>query len=559
MKKPSRHMKNLIGCKKDFSINYQPLTLNRRGFSLVEVMVAAIILGISLMAIYAVYIKTFEASGRAETKTVAASIAQRTMESAINKPYANIALMSTASPTPPTSFVVTNKDPASTTVTESVVLVSSGTPTDYVTYQQTISEKGINYTVTTIISWHDDADDQTAPDDPDPNDYKRVHVTVTWPGATAPVTLDRFVSMYYRPNAHTTAGADAGKFQEDNRYTNPKYANLGSVNLETYTGGNKTAKAEAFGVSSTNKNSSDDIAWVEEFTDDDSGAEYPVSGNSSETLSSFSDPTDEPIITMKASGNTIASAAAGALSNIIGTESWHTGEFPDYVGWPDDSSEWPSPPGWVTTWLQPSSIAKSDLSGGIEWDYLPVPHAQNYKLFETGASLAGTKSVITSETSSNKAVSRSWSRVENILIVKMTMQSAGKSVVSIDSVEASVQGEANGEASGLKNTVSWVVKGLVVYDPATSDAVSGIPAVIDSTDDLPIISWPEPIKSITVGDVTENVDAGRAEASVTAITIELNENTILLNGQGQNANDLTIPASKITLGTAQTNVSYTIM
>ncbi|KKK50868.1 hypothetical protein LCGC14_3120730, partial [marine sediment metagenome] len=67
------------------TINY----FSSKGFSLVEVMVAAIILGVSLMAIYAVYIKTFEASGRAESKTVATSLAQETMENVINRPYNN--------------------------------------------------------------------------------------------------------------------------------------------------------------------------------------------------------------------------------------------------------------------------------------------------------------------------------------------------------------------------------------------------------------------------------------------------------------------------------------
>ncbi len=551
MKKPSRHMKNLMGRKKDFSINYQPLTLNRRGFSLVEVMVAAIILGVSLMAIYAVYIKTFEASGRAETKTVAASIAQRTMESAINKPFANLALMSTASPTPPTSFVVTNKDAGSTTVTETVVTVSSGTPSDYVTYQQTISEKGISYTVTTIVSWHDDDEDQLAPSDPDPNDYKRVHVTVTWPGATAPVTLDRFVSMYFRPNAHTTAGAKAAEFKLDDS----NYVSLGSVNLETYTGGNKTSKAESLGLSSANLNSSGDLAGGEYFTDDDAGAEYPAEAHedgtsSGASISSFS---DSPI-SLKSNGSSTIKASAGAISNIISSAySWHSGDNSGSGLWDD----WPSPPDWslYQNWKLPSSIAKSELNGGITWDYTPDPHPQTYKLFETGDAVSGTKSVITSETSNNKAVSRSWSKIYNVKIVKMNMQSVGKSIISIDSVEASVEGNAD-SSSSLNNTISWQLNNLKIIDSTTGNEVAGIPSIVDEKSDMPsVASWPAPIDTITVGEVTNNTDAGRAEARVVAITIKLKLDSNLLASQG----NMVIPASTITLGDVQTNVTYTSM
>ncbi len=546
MKKQSRHMKNLMGRKKDFSINYQPLTLNRHGFSLVEVLVAAIILGVSLMAIYAVYIKTFEASGRAETKMVATSIAQRTMESAINKPFANIALMSTASPTPPTSFEVINKDPDSTTLTEPVVLVSSGTPTDYVTYQQTVSEKGISYTVTTIVSWHDDDNDQIAPNDPDPNDFKRVHVTVTWPGATAPVTLDRFVSMYYRPNAHTTAGADAGQLRLDD---GTNYVSLGSVNLETYTGGNKTSKAESLGLSSTNINSSGDLAGVEFFTDDDSGAEFPAEAHedgssSGASLSSFN---DSSTIMLKSGGSSTVKASAGAITDIIGASGnqWHGGEFTGSDLWND----WPAPPDWsllYQNWKQPSSIAKSDLSGGIYWEYLATdPGYPTYKLFETGTVLTGTKSVITSEASNDKAVSRSWSEVKDIKIAETAGDVNG--VISIESVKVWIEGEA--DSSGvLKNTVDWSIANLKIGSTT-------IPIVDKDNPFSAPTPLPEPIISITVGDAEEDTSAGRAEASVTAIVIELDDpdNSFFTD------NGVTVPKSRVTLGTAQTNVTYTSM
>ncbi len=517
--------------------NCQPSTLNRRGFSLVEVMVAAIILGVSLLAIYGVYIKTFEASGRAEEKTVAISVAQSIMEDAINKPFANIALYSSVNPPPPSTFIVTNKDENSTQVTENVVTISSGSASDYVTYQQTINKIGINFSVTTIVSWHDDATDQTAPDDPDPNDYKRVHVTVTWPGTTAPVTLDRFISMYYRPNAQTTAGAEAGEFRLDD---NSNYASLGSVNLEAYSGGNKTSKAEALGLSTSNLNAQNEIAWVEEFTDDDSGAEYPDVGHDEETDSTFS---DSPIF-LKTGGSTAARASAGAMSNIIGASgySWHLDDILGSGLWYD----WPSPPSWSTAWQQPSAIAKSDLNTGFYWQYTPV-HSEGHQMFESGVAMAGTKSVITAESSNNKSVVRSWSKVENVKIIEIPGEPNG--IISIDKVEASVEGEANGTSGGLQNTVTWKIYGLKVQ------GITGIPYEVDSEDDLPdMTSLPAPIQSIEVGDVTENTDGGRAEASVTAIKIEIYENPTILASWG-----ITIPASKVNLGIAQTNVSYTTL
>ncbi len=515
-------------------LSSQPSTLNRRGFSLVEVMVAAIILGVSLLAIYGVYIKTFEASGRAEEKTIAISVAQSIMEEAINKPFANIALYSPVSPPPPSTFSVLNKD--NTQVTENVVTVGSGSASDYVTYQQTINKIGINFSVTTIVSWHDDADDQTAPDDPDPNDYKRVHVTVTWPGTTAPVTLDRFISMYYRPNAQTTAGAEAGEFRLDD---NSNYASLGSVNLEAYSGGNKTSKAEALGLSTSNLNAQNEIAWVEEFTDDDSGAEYPDVGHDEETDSTFS---DSPIF-LKTGGSTAARASAGAMSNIIGASgySWHLDDILGSGLWYD----WPSPPSWSTVWQQPSAIAKSDLNTGFYWQYTPV-HSEGHQLFESGAAMAGTKSVITAESSNNKSVARSWSKIENVKILEMPGEPNG--IISIGSVEASVEGEANGTAGGLLNTVTWRLTDFKVQ------GFANIP-VVDSEDDIASITpLPAPIQSIEVGEITQNTDGGRAEASITALKIEIYQDAGILGSWG-----ITIPAAKVNLGIAQTNVSYTTL
>ncbi|TET53430.1 MAG: prepilin-type N-terminal cleavage/methylation domain-containing protein, partial [Actinobacteria bacterium] len=302
------------------SNNEQRTTNN--GFSLTEVLVAAAILGLSMLAIYSIYIKTYSASGRQELKANASSLAQEKMEKIINKPYAYIALW--ASPSPPTNYTFTNKD--STQVQENIIIVNSGTQSEYVEYIETVNKIGKSFTITTLISWHDDDNDGLASDDPNPNDYKRVHIEVDWAGNNNPIILDRFVSMYYRPHATSNSAADAGEIRLDD---NTNYASLGSSNIAIYSGGNKTSKAEAWGISTENYNEESQTAWEEVFTDDDSSADYPDELHQTDSLASLS---DDPIYL---SGSSSAEVSAKATGNTIGSQTWHPGEFTTIDGWPD--------------------------------------------------------------------------------------------------------------------------------------------------------------------------------------------------------------------------------
>jgi len=57
----------------------------------------------------------------------------------------------------------------------------------------------IPYTITTTISWHDDAGDGLGVGDSNPNDYKDLRVVVSWPehaGVSGSVTLSTIVADY---------------------------------------------------------------------------------------------------------------------------------------------------------------------------------------------------------------------------------------------------------------------------------------------------------------------------------------------------------------------------
>ena len=500
----------------------------RDGFSLTEVMVAVVILAISLLTIYAVFIKTYQVSGRTEAREIANALAQETMENVVNKPFSNLALWAAAG---------TNPMPPDTALGESVIKVTSGTQSDYVDYQSTTSKLGIIFTVTTTITWHDDDDDGVfggSPSDPDPNDYKRVHMVVSWPGGSG-ITLDRFVSLYYRPYGNSTASANAAVF------TASDYANLGSTTINSYTGGNKTAKAEAKGFSTNNFNDESEVKAMV-FVDDNAGSASPSEDNIDKVVTY----SEAAPIHLKSGYSNTAKVQASAIENIIDDSiSWHSVEFLSNDGWPVSSSEWPSPPVWSSSWKQPSSIAKSELTGGMYWDY---SDPKDIKLFETGEARSGSKSVIVAGTSNDKIVTRSWSKISNIKLIEGGLEDGTiNPVISIDSVEARVEIEANGTAGGAKvNKQYWKITGLKVgsADPVTIEAP-----------DIPTISVISPIQSITVAaenTSSASADGTSAGAEVLALKILISASSFTYNSE-----TVSVPAATITLGTADASVSYT--
>lgn len=525
--------------------------IRKRGFSLTEVIVATTILGISLLTIYGVYFKTFSASSRSEMKSAANATAQEKMEKILNMPYAKIALWANSSPAPASSYTFTNQD--ETSVVENTVLASTGIESDYITHQEQVIKNGETFTITTTITWHDDADDylatSTPTPDPDPNDYKRVHVTVSWPGANKPVVIDRFVSMYFRPFASATAGANAGDFRLDD---DSNYVSIGSTSLENHTGGNKTSSVEAKGFSIKDKNcgtdysSCTDIPWVKEYTDDDASTSSPESVDDSETVydSSFNDPSFD-ISMREPNSYSTASVSSGTLTNIIdGSPSWHSGDLVGSGLW----DSWPTPPTWTTDWNEPSAIAKTDFVTDMDWKYSPV-HSEGYKMFDTDDGRAGSKSAITSG-ATIKVVARSWSQIKDVEVIQMP-GGFTEGVIEVGNVMTTVEVEASASTGGKINTPvteSCEIENFHIrYGGSPSDVF--ISSLTDQSQ-IPA-TLPEPIQSITVCQQSQSTDATSAQHSVTALVIKINENSSLLSG-------ITIPASTATLGIAEASVSHTM-
>jgi len=524
--------------------------MRKKGFSFIEVMVAVAILSLSLLAVYAVYIKVFEASARTEKKALATAVAQEVLETAINKPFTNMALWagSGASPMPADNYSFTDKGNANP-VSETTVKAFSGNASDYVSYMQTVNRGGVTFTIYSTITWHDDIDDNIDGSDPDPYDYKRVHITVSWPGAIEPVIIDRFISLYYRPHANAMAWAEAGGFSFDD---GSKYVRLGWTKVEPYTGGNKTSKTEAKGLL-TQSFQSDSQVKEDLFTDDDADTAIATEDNESKTINYVnpleSDST-QPLFKKTGAGSMVQ-LSASAIRNYLSNpgQTWHSSEFEsEGHPWP----YWTPTNTWTTSWQQPSAIAKSSLDGGIYWIYKPnIPPDQNFQLFETGSAYAGSKSVVTTSFSNNKITARGWSKINDISLLEKPGLPNG--LVFINWVAVRVEVEANGVTGGAAvNKQEVLFDDFHIYNPSTSSYVE----VSNQAQINAINPLPSPINSITIGSPTysTNGDGMKAQISETALTITINPQTNYFTVGGVQAD---IPASTVTLGKAEVNVSYT--
>lgn len=133
----------------------------RRGFTLVETVVAVGVFGIFFSAIALILQQVLENVGTTRVRTVALAIAQEKMEVIRNLPYANVGTV-------------------------------GGIPSGPIQQTEIITINNQQFTVTTSIFFIDDVFDTEAPTDTNPADYKRVRVQITWGGvypSRQPVTL----------------------------------------------------------------------------------------------------------------------------------------------------------------------------------------------------------------------------------------------------------------------------------------------------------------------------------------------------------------------------------
>lgn len=123
----------------------------RRGFTLVEVMVALTVLLMAAVAFVPLFIYVGEASEANRARLVATKLATSVIEDIRALPYQSIGLV-------------------------------GGNPSGVLERDTVVTVDGRQYTVQVDVWWVDDPADGTGAADPIPNDYKRVAVTVSAPG-----------------------------------------------------------------------------------------------------------------------------------------------------------------------------------------------------------------------------------------------------------------------------------------------------------------------------------------------------------------------------------------
>ncbi|OGV92883.1 hypothetical protein A3B57_02795 [Microgenomates group bacterium RIFCSPLOWO2_01_FULL_47_10] len=126
-----------------------------RGFTLLETLVASALLFMFLAGVLVILQILMRSVGEARLRLVASSLASERLETAKNLPY-------------------------------EVLGTVGGIPPGDLPQSETVTQNGQDFVVTTAVVYIDDGFDGVLPEDPIPNDYKRVRVTVTWAGVFQP-------------------------------------------------------------------------------------------------------------------------------------------------------------------------------------------------------------------------------------------------------------------------------------------------------------------------------------------------------------------------------------
>lgn len=147
----------------------------RRGFTLIEIVIDIAVFGILLLAILGISQQIHKVIGLAANKATAADIAAEVLETIHNVSYDNVG----------------------TDITY---------PTGPLPSTQIITRNNVRFTVKIVISYVDDPADGTAPTDTVPADYKKVEVRVCWDQLSCgqPVALTTFITpktLEYANNA----------------------------------------------------------------------------------------------------------------------------------------------------------------------------------------------------------------------------------------------------------------------------------------------------------------------------------------------------------------------
>lgn len=125
------------------------------GFTLIEIVVGMGVLAMLFTAIALMLQMSLQAVGESRVRAVAASLASQQLELARNLPYHDVGTI-------------------------------GGIPAGSLPQTQDVVVNNQNFVVTNSVVYIDDPYDGMAPDDPIPNDYKQVRVSVMWDGVFAP-------------------------------------------------------------------------------------------------------------------------------------------------------------------------------------------------------------------------------------------------------------------------------------------------------------------------------------------------------------------------------------
>lgn len=162
------------------------------GVSIVEVMLAMVVLSVVLAALASALVTSLHAVQRQERRTAAVAVSNEMMEGLQSRSFRAAAL---CTPDATSHFGGTDFEGEPLVLDNSVC----GTPEEIVN-PTVVTRNGIDFTIERALTWNDDPGDSTGAADPDtPQDLKRLVVDVSWDDLSGPQSAR--VSSYHADTA----------------------------------------------------------------------------------------------------------------------------------------------------------------------------------------------------------------------------------------------------------------------------------------------------------------------------------------------------------------------
>lgn len=151
--------------------------LREDGFTIVELMVALVVLAVGLLPLFSMMGQGMSGINRGKVNTIATQIAQEQVEKIRMMTYNNIGL-------------------------------TGGNPPGTISPYESVTKSGVDFTIQRSVDWVDDPDDGLGAADPNSKDYKRFEVVVRWtdPAPAGTTRMGTYVKPYtsnnHSPIAH---------------------------------------------------------------------------------------------------------------------------------------------------------------------------------------------------------------------------------------------------------------------------------------------------------------------------------------------------------------------